>query len=986
MADTTSSTSTSSSTSEVALTENRPRVVSVIQNENVTYQTSSSNLKLFSAFVSEKGVDNKVQKATTTSEYSAKYGSINLKKYGQEGYNNMNWLAGGGEISCLRVMPDNAGFSHAFLNIQTRVETKSVLDKDGNKIEYDDVTLRPTICFTDTNNTTETLLEYELDKDRTDYTVDGYKNHLLFTVYPEGRGKYYNKLGFRITLNTQYDDMYDFRVYNFEVVEYSDNNVADIKEGPFYVSFNPDALSYSNESLFIEDVINSYSSLLKCKFNDTEFVKMATIINPDVNPFILDPLFCKTRTVNDAPETFFSSKTSKFEDVHMAIQKYDVNGNALYDSEGVIINNVVDTADLIEQSITIADNTYRQEKYNRYSTSIANMKTIFNSISSNKYMTLVDELLLTLDGSALDGGTIKAKLESLDTYKTDIQNLIIIFNSSFLDSDFQKVVNKNKEVATLIGETVTLMTQLLDYHKSLQTDAFTLETETLINNAIELKNLKDILDIRAVAKKEALNDLSNTILELKASGDKYDQEDQLPGILSDLRKLIDYLSLTIAEYGFSDTELQQLIADYNTTIDKYNSLGDVYISSTAKTNLLAEIYANLSPMINSAYNVCTITICDTDLLIVNQIIDKDITPAVAKLMQLTFDNKKIYATKVATTAGIAELTSSIRKNMDNASTSLSSLKSILYTNQLQDFNNPVRMANGSDGDLDESNATLRAKTIKSLLVKAYTGLIDIDVTNKRILPINFIIDANYSIEVKNAIATLAKDIRRDFLFIADVGFQTSAEATLTWRKANFPVSSNLIAIYGHDFVVYDEYNARDMRVTMPYFMATKIPSVSAEYGLQYPMAGNKRGVIDGFKSINFVPNDNYAESLYNNRINYVLSDEKRTKLMSQLTSAAQRTPLSDINNLIMTLQIKRDVEVLAEDYQFEFEDDDTMKNMQYAINNYLNKYIDNRACDEISAKVYASDYDKTQHILRVNISIKFKNIVEIVVITLDIAQ
>ena len=69
-------------------------------------------------------------------------------------------------------------------------------------------------------------------------------------------------------------------------------------------------------------------------------------------------------------------------------------------------------------------------------------------------------------------------------------------------------------------------------------------------------------------------------------------------------------------------------------------------------------------------------------------------------------------------------------------------------------------------------------------------------------------------------------------------------------------------------------------------------------------------------------------------------------------------------------------------YQFEFNDDITITNAQTALNSYLNQWISNRACDNITGTVYASDYDRQQKLLRVKIELVFNSIIERIAIDL----
>jgi hypothetical protein len=963
-----------------------PHIASNISSQEISYQSGSGQLKMFTAYTSDKGEDNVLTRFTTPDEYLFKTGTPNLKKHGQAGYNMVNFLNAGGEVFGIRVMPENAGFAHAILNVLTKIESKKVRDKDGNTVTMPNVTLKPAVAYTEINNASAALLDYELLKERTEETIDGFKTHLLFAVRPTGRGKAYNNLGFRITLNTSYDEQYDFRVYNFEVVRFDEYNTANIIEGPFYVSLSSDALNSSNESMFIEDVVNKYSQNVRISFNEKAFAELCAKINPNVNPAKLDVLTGQTRNIRGEVDTFFSTDTQLFEDTHIALQKYDASGNVITDASNKPILNIVDATDIIEQSILLADNVYRKNMYNRYLSNIDYMKAVFNSISANNYNQIITELLYTPDGVTPESGLIPAMVEKLNGYNTTIENLVNVFNTSKLESDFNRLVTENKLVEAGIRDIMALIVQLLAYHKALDFTSSVLDLDEQVNQVFNKLNLKEILDIRSISRKDKINEVSNRVFELKASADKTEQVEALVEILSDVKTIIDYLLLIINENNLSATEINLVVDQYNVIIDLYNAIFDPYVSEEIAENLIVEIYSQLDSLTAEAYSICELAIANIDLVIVDDIINKKIANIVADLLPLTYNNTQLFAQKLSTNEGRSELLSSIRKNIDNTTAVVTVMKSIVYTNQLQDFDAPAIFMNGSDGDLDESNPTLRSVTANKLLVQAYRGLIDSRITSRKQAPFQFILDANYSVDVKNAIVTLVRDIRKDIFFYADSGLLASAEDAVQWRTNAFNVSSQFIGIYTQDFVVYDEFNGRDIKVTPTYFLATKLPSNASAYGLQYPIAGNKRGTIDGYKSISYVPNDSYKESFYTRQLNYVESDERRTRFGSQLTSDMKRTPLSDINNVLTALDIKRNTEDMAEDYQFEFEDDDTMRTFQYNLNDYLQRYVSNNSAEEISASVYASEYDKQQHIMRVSIRVKFKNVIERIVINIDVVK
>jgi hypothetical protein len=976
-----------SSESTAGLKYQHPHVTSTISANELTYTSTTGVLRKFVAYTSDKGVDNVIQRYTTKDEFIFHNGKPNMKKHGQAAYNITNWLDSGAEVYGLRVMPENAGFAHAFLNILAKKETKKIKDKDGDLVSVNNVTLKPAIAYTDVNNATRSLLNYELIKNRSaNQTIDGFENHLLFGIYPKGRGKSYNDLGFRITLNESFDNMYDFRVYNFEVIRYDQYGTANAIEGPYYVSLSPEALGNSNESMFIEDVVNKYSQYVDCIFNERAFLELCETINPDVSPAHIDPLTGITKVTGDTLETFFSSVTQKFEDVHFSLHRYDSAGNVITDAAGQPILNIVDATDIIEQSILMADNAYRQKMYSRYQDGIDYMKTVFNSISANNYNKIIQELLYTPDGKTPESGLIVDLTGKLNGYHTTIKNLVEIFNASKLDSDFNNIVSENLLVEQGINQMIKLVSQLVSYHKALETNSAALNIEEQLNATVNKLNLKEIIDIKAVSKKDKINELSDQILTLKAGANVSDQSEALVSILSDCKDVIDYLLLIINENGLSATEINVMVDTYNVVIDLYNALFDPYLNSDQTTALVGDIYSRLDEMVASLYSIVELAIANIDLIIIDDIVSDKIPNLLADLVPLTYVNTALYAEKLSTPEGKEELVSNIRKNIDNSNAILLSMRDIVYTNQLQEFNSPVQFMNGSDGDLDDSNASLKISTTNQLLVQAFKGLIDSDISNRSVTPFRFILDANYSTDVKNAIVTLVRDIRKDVFYYADTGLKATAEDTLAFRQSEFNVSSQFVGIYSQDLVVYDEYTGKDIRVTPTYFLASKIPANAAQYGLQYPIAGNRRGTLDGYKSINYVPNEAYKETFYNKQLNYIESDPRRTRFGSQLTSDIKNTALSNINNVHTVLDIKVNVEDMSEDYQFEFEDEDTMQTFEYDLNDFLQTYVTSKKVEEITGTVYASDYDKQQKILRVGIEVKFKGIIERIVINIDVVQ
>jgi|GEM_PF-3019669 len=989
-----------SSFNDTGLTYLHPTVTSVINSEEISYQNASGNVRLFTAIVSEKGEDGKTNTVTSPEEFIFKYGNPNLKKYGQAGYNVLNWLSAGGEADILRVLPDNAGFAHAFLNIQTKSSKKKVQDVNGKLVEVNDVFMRPIVTYAEVNNVSDKLLEYELLKERDELTVDEYKNNFLFVVYPTGRGSSYNNLGFRISLNTSFEDTYDSRIYNFEVIRFDEYNTANLIEGPFYVSFDPDTLSSSNESMFIEDVINKYSKHLKCKFNEESFDYITSLINKEVAPGKIDVLTGKSRLINDKPEAFFSKITSNYEDIHFSLHRYDRTGKPLT-TNGENIQNIPASDDEIENSIVIIDNKVRDKQFETGKQTVDTMKTSLKAITNDTFVSILNSIInsKTANSDKIDDPacSVYKKIEKINTNWTLVEGSYTSFLADKTDANFFKLNNLINTTESLVTDLVKELHLVADYCRTATSDLSSNQlvvAEQNLNDITREANKKEIIVISGIAHKGNINKLSEQILDYKLGrivGSEIEGMKYLTTLIGDE---YDYVSTNLVNsvYGTTIPEsIQTLISAsatlYNEVVDLIQTLADGYVNVIDEASTKATIYNKLELIIDKLYQVILESIAYINLSKNETIKNKVLNSAAPSVLSLKNTESINVTASLATPEGKIALIKTAKLNIDLTTNKLVALNSIIFTNALQNFNNPIKFANGSDGDLEiDVNNSVRDKAIKDLLIKGYKGLIDPDITNKRVLPFQHVLDANYPVEVKNAMIQLARDIRRDIFAWMDTGFHATPEQAITWKKTQFSPATELAGLFSQDFVNYDEHTGRDIKVTISYYLANKIPSIAKQYGLQYPIAGPRRGIIDGYKAISYIPNENHKEEMYRNKINYVESDTRRTKIGSQLTCSEKNTPLANINNVLTLLDIKRNVEILVEDYQFEFEDIETINALSYEVNNYLSKYITNRSCEEISATVEASDYDKLQKILRVKIKIKFNNVIERILISLDVVK
>ena len=108
----------------------------------------------------------------------------------------------------------------------------------------------------------------------------------------------------RLSLNNSFDDTYDFRLYDFTLIERTSNGNLVSSEGPFLVSLFPEAMSIGMSSLFIEQVIKNYSNKVNLTYNEDAYDTLIDdIVDSHGDNFsniqTIDFIFCKDKEQED---------------------------------------------------------------------------------------------------------------------------------------------------------------------------------------------------------------------------------------------------------------------------------------------------------------------------------------------------------------------------------------------------------------------------------------------------------------------------------------------------------------------------------------------------------------------------------------------------------------------------------------------------------------------------------------------------------------
>jgi len=205
-----------------------------------TYVSAVPSTTGFICALTKKGRDNEAIFVSSRNDLIREWGEPCIsdfgKEYGQGLYNSYNFLGESGSLWFMRVLPDNATYANVRLDaVWNGIDTTS------------DIQLT---CIADL--TSIDAIESQLVQSGTTYPI------CIF--YPIGRGDYYNMISIRITrhVNPMYEGVYILDIYEKQ------KDAGDVIVESFTVSFNIDARDRSGDSIFVVDILEKYSNILRC--------------------------------------------------------------------------------------------------------------------------------------------------------------------------------------------------------------------------------------------------------------------------------------------------------------------------------------------------------------------------------------------------------------------------------------------------------------------------------------------------------------------------------------------------------------------------------------------------------------------------------------------------------------------------------------------------------------------------------------------------
>lgn len=306
----------------------------------------------------------------------------------------------------------------------------------------------------------------------------------------------------------------------------------------------------------------------------------------------------------------------------------------------------------------------------------------------------------------------------------------------------------------------------------------------------------------------------------------------------------------------------------------------------------------------------------------------------------------------------------------------------------------IALEGGDDGDLGDSvDPATRTAALNAAYLKAFTGEIDPMIKSKNMFPTNLILDANYPVETKQALAALIEK-RGDCVGILDCGTGIKTKMSpITYVKNNLDAYAKhrnqmIDAICG---VIRDPYSKKLVTVTNTVLLAIDYPNSWADNGGKHvAVAGNQFGVITGFIKDSVYPvydeniDADVMDELCEERINFARVNSKQEIVRAtQTTRQTIVSNLSEGNNVFILLDIKRDCEQLCEEYEYNFSEPSDIARFNKDAETVLAKYSDSQV-RSIEASFDKNDWESERGILHLYVGFVHKDLVKTTIIEIDV--
>ena len=279
--------------------------------------------------------------------------------------------------------------------------------------------------------------------------------------------------------------------------------------------------------------------------------------------------------------------------------------------------------------------------------------------------------------------------------------------------------------------------------------------------------------------------------------------------------------------------------------------------------------------------------------------------------------------------------------------------------------------NGSFGDTPISSPSYAAE-----MVKVFNGTYDDSIFDRDRFMLDVCLDANYPMEVKNAICDLA-NFREDFVFFRDYGTDLNSFESIRNVYTGLP-KSKFVADYCQAWDVIDPWTRKQITVTQPYSIAPKLvnhlndkrsaPPCGILHGFTFPE------VIEG--TVSFLPKITpYVDQkalLGDVNVNYASYINGALTLETAYTAQeGNRTQLGYVNNILAVTRVIHNIRTECPKIRYSFISDTDLEKYREEVNKVIMRTADDF---ETIYMEYTQDEIMAAHkIFEADIFVKFKN-------------
>jgi hypothetical protein len=284
-----------------------------------------------------------------------------------------------------------------------------------------------------------------------------------------------------------------------------------------------------------------------------------------------------------------------------------------------------------------------------------------------------------------------------------------------------------------------------------------------------------------------------------------------------------------------------------------------------------------------------------------------------------------------------------------------------------------------------------------------------DILTKNKTEIDFFLDANYDFETKIAICNWVNKYRHeDFVVYLDAGTSETLVSKVdgyTWVQS-FDEATNgdeyekywyfsIDAYYGR---IKDPYNFKIVEVTSTYNLARHlVPHWAANGGKHIPYAGSLYAVIDSYLPRSVFPlmdeglDSEHMDRFIEEHVNYAQVNSRGDVIRATqstrypvLGDAFTLSNLTELNNVHIVLDIKKDVEHVLELFTYQFNEQSDLKRFNTIVSSSILPKYSAAQVKSISATFNRTSEEAEYGILHLYIEVVHKNLVKIIMVDIDV--